>query len=193
MWGNNPYGQLGLGDIEKRLLPTKVKISPKIERIACGSWHTMALDINGNVWNWGRNENGMLGNGNEENSMLPIKLEIKNVTDIGAGCFQSIAVNDKNEVWVWGENWNGQLGVGNFDRMHKPVKSLFNLKDGIVMDDEIKKNLEPEAKVVLLATKTKSNNWIFKHKKLSLSLLLNICLFLGVVVLVKNKFGVGIK
>ena len=164
-----------------------------MERIACGSWHTMALDINGNVWNWGRNENGMLGNGNEENSLIPMKRAIKNVKDIGAGCFQSIAVNDKNEVWVWGENWNGQLGVGHFERMHQPVKSLFNLENGIVVDDELKKNLHFEAKAALFPqTEFVSNtayiNWIQNNKKLTLSLLFNVCLFLGIIILGKKKF-----
>ena len=147
MWGNNPYGQLGLGDFMKRLHPAKLTHLPKIKEIACGSWHSMAIDQNGKVWTWGRNENGMLGNGNEENSTLPVQIDLEQIKRIGAGCFQSLAINQNDEVLVWGENWNGQLGIGNYDRIHHPMKALIHLNGQIKVSESLKENLHPEASV----------------------------------------------
>ena len=76
MWGDNTYGQLGMGNYDDLLIPTIVPGLPKIKRIACGSWHVMALDINGEVWSWGRNETGMLGTGERTKSLVPVKIEI---------------------------------------------------------------------------------------------------------------------
>ena len=87
VWGDNPYGQLGIGNCEDLLLPKKLESLPKAKKVACGSWHTMMIDDADKVWCWGRNENGMLGNNTEKNSTVPVQLDIENIKDIGAGCF----------------------------------------------------------------------------------------------------------
>ena len=149
MWGNNPHGQLGLGHYDVVLTPTQVKGLPKIKKIACGSWHTMALDNSGKVWTWGRNENGMLGNNSEINSTLPVQLELENIKDIGGGCFQSIAIAHNNDIFVWGENWNGQLGIGNYRRQLTPTKALLNFENEFQLSDENPQNVENETLMAL--------------------------------------------
>lgn len=43
-WGWNKYGQLGLGDVIDRNLPSQVKIESCVaKKIACGWWHTLLL------------------------------------------------------------------------------------------------------------------------------------------------------
>ena len=41
--------------------PTKVPGLSQIEDIACGNWHVLALDVNGNVFSCGSNKHGELG------------------------------------------------------------------------------------------------------------------------------------
>ena len=40
VWGWNGYGQLGVGDLERRTVPTKVTASGTVQSVACGRWHT---------------------------------------------------------------------------------------------------------------------------------------------------------
>ena len=49
-WGDNPYGQLGTGDVEDHTRPSIIEGLPKMKEIACGSWHAMAVTTNGKVW-----------------------------------------------------------------------------------------------------------------------------------------------
>lgn len=63
-WGANNYGQLGLGDDAFRLAPSsKVPLPGRASQIYAGSWHTCAVDVQGNVHCWGRNQAGQIGNG----------------------------------------------------------------------------------------------------------------------------------
>jgi len=54
--GSNSFGQLGVGDVVMRNVPTKVSFphsGTKIVHIAAGSYHTVALDIHGTVYSCG--------------------------------------------------------------------------------------------------------------------------------------------
>jgi hypothetical protein len=59
-WGKGVAGQLGLGDRENRLEPTRIWRGAaglggsRVSLVACGFDHTLAVDRNGNVWSWGR-------------------------------------------------------------------------------------------------------------------------------------------
>ncbi|XP_014478813.1 PREDICTED: alsin [Dinoponera quadriceps] len=56
-WGDVQYGQLGTGDIIKRPRPVLVaKLSHTgIRKISCGTFHVLALTLDGRVFAWGRN------------------------------------------------------------------------------------------------------------------------------------------
>lgn len=56
-WGENKYGQLGLGDTKKRSLSAKekVNISEKIENLVVGKNFVIALGESGKVYGWGDN------------------------------------------------------------------------------------------------------------------------------------------
>jgi hypothetical protein len=149
VWGDNPYGQLGIGNYEDLLLPKRLVSLPKAKKIACGSWHSMMIDIGDNVWCWGRNENGMLGNNTEMNSALPVQLGLGSIKDIGAGCFQSIAIDKDDNIWVWGENWNGQLGIGNYNRQLTPVISIINFLNEFELNETHLANAHEETKTSL--------------------------------------------
>ena len=64
-WGGNDYGQLGLGDTKKRYVPHRIEAlaHAKIREVACGQFHTLAVDEDRVVWSWGRGDSGALGHG----------------------------------------------------------------------------------------------------------------------------------
>src|SRR2546426_68161 len=77
-WGNNYYGQLGLGNENGRFSPTILTLpnNEKILFIACGGYHTICLTKNDNCYVWGRNNFGQLGLGDETNRYIPTLLTL---------------------------------------------------------------------------------------------------------------------
>ena len=56
-WGLNNYGQLGLGDTENKLVPTKLNIS-NVKEIYPNWQHNIIMKNDGTMWGAGRNEFG---------------------------------------------------------------------------------------------------------------------------------------
>ena len=59
--GSNDYGQLGLGDLLKRLQPEKNGNLPKIQEIFAGLHHSAFIDNDGSLWCCGNNDFGQVG------------------------------------------------------------------------------------------------------------------------------------
>lgn len=112
-WGNNTYGQLGLGDTTTRHVPTQLGLTG-IVAIAAGNSHSVALNSTGDVFTWGENAAGQLGNGSTTRSNTPIQLTTPtSVIAIAAGSNHTLTVKSDHTVWGWGRNVQGQLGIGN--------------------------------------------------------------------------------
>lgn len=64
-WGNNQYGQLGLGLEEFESFHTPKEVFYFKEKIvswlAAGSNHSLALNVEGYCYTWGKNDKGQLG------------------------------------------------------------------------------------------------------------------------------------
>jgi alpha-tubulin suppressor-like RCC1 family protein len=93
------------------LVPT----GTNIVAIACGDYHSLALDASGNVWGFGDNEFGQIGagapTGLDNGTNIPIQVPgISNVIAIAAGDEHSIALTADKRVWTWGSDSSGQLG-----------------------------------------------------------------------------------
>jgi len=69
VWGQNNYGQLGLGNDNIQESPVKVNLNG-VEKISAGAYHTFAILSNGDVYCWGRNQDGQLGIGNDDLSKV---------------------------------------------------------------------------------------------------------------------------
>jgi alpha-tubulin suppressor-like RCC1 family protein len=61
-FGNNIFGQLGLGHTTNVLIPTKI-VGFKFKSVSTGYRHTAALDFDNNAWVFGDNNSGQLGLG----------------------------------------------------------------------------------------------------------------------------------
>ena len=111
-WGYNYYGQLGDGTSKNnRLSPVQIKVNFNPVQLSMGSFHTLAIDENDNLWTWGYNYNGQLGDGTEIDKTTPV--QIKQGTkfkQVSAGHEHTIALDSDGNLWSWGHNSNGQLG-----------------------------------------------------------------------------------
>ena len=76
-WGENSYGQLGVGDTTDRSSPTQVGSAHDWAAIAPGgadSYHTLALKKDGTLWAWGFNRFGQLGLGDTSDRLTPTQV-----------------------------------------------------------------------------------------------------------------------
>ena len=124
MFGNNEYGQLGIGDedLSHTSVPQKVDLPP-CKDVSCGFEFTMCLSETGEVYSFGRNKNGELGIGNTEESYYSPQLisSLKDVEFIESGGYHTFCKTLNNEVFCWGDNKYGQLGLENRDKQNTPI------------------------------------------------------------------------
>ena len=79
-WGNNGYGQLGVGSSTANSPPSAVRASAitaaglSISAVALGANHTCVLATNGTVWCFGSNSYGQLGNNTFIDSATPVQV-----------------------------------------------------------------------------------------------------------------------
>ncbi|KAI5459671.1 regulator of chromosome condensation 1/beta-lactamase-inhibitor protein II [Mariannaea sp. PMI_226] len=122
-WGCGQQNQLGRRIIERTKLTSLIPMGVglprgKIVKIACGSYHSFAIDKKGQVWGWGLNNFGEIGieyNAGEDDAVIlqPAKLESLgdyNITDIDGGEHHSVACSDKGELFTWGRVDGYQVG-----------------------------------------------------------------------------------
>jgi alpha-tubulin suppressor-like RCC1 family protein len=132
-WGENSYGQLGLGDTINRgdgsnqmgdnLTAIDLGTGRTATAIAAGNHHTCAILDNESVKCWGSNASGQLGLGNTINRGDGSNQMGDNLTaiDLGSGRTAKViatggshtcAILDNASLKCWGENSKGQLGLG---------------------------------------------------------------------------------
>ena len=116
-WGQNTYGELGLGDEIDRNIPTQIAGFTNVFQIAGGWCHSLAIKDDGTVWAWGDNCSGELGLGDEIDRNAPTQIiGFTNVSQIAGGWCHSLAIKDDGTTWSWGYNDCGQLGLGDDGR-----------------------------------------------------------------------------
>ncbi|CAK9815309.1 RCC1 and BTB domain-containing protein 1 [Anthophora plagiata] len=108
-WGSNKYGTLGIGNYEDKPRPCKVKNlnGVRIEKVACGMEHVLALSDEGVIYVWGCNTFGQLGFVEQPDDCSPHKLdvpEMRKVIDIAAtnSNHMSTAMDMDNRIYIWG-------------------------------------------------------------------------------------------
>lgn len=120
-WGNNTYGQLGLGDQIDRY---SVNIVPRINNIpwkyiSCGYKHTLAINNSGHLYACGDNFYGQLGTGSnnfQETSFVKIDGFV-GVPQMAVGGFNHSLlltknINNTTNLYSCGSNFDGELGLG---------------------------------------------------------------------------------
>ncbi|MER5327103.1 RCC1 domain-containing protein [Streptosporangium roseum] len=123
-WGANAFGQLGNGTQEGSCSPfcgrtggraaaVAVVGLRRVEAIAAGGNHSLALLADGTVKAWGNNAFGQLGDGTTIDRATPVAVVgLRQVEAIAAGDSFSLALLKDGTVKAWGADDFGQLGDG---------------------------------------------------------------------------------
>jgi hypothetical protein len=105
-WGDNLYGQLGLGNRENSNEPKLIEMNDIIiKKLSGGHSHSMLLSNNGDIYVFGDNYCGQLGIGSEEIQTKPMKLNHKNKFIDIASHFSddiSVSLSEDGIHYVWG-------------------------------------------------------------------------------------------
>ena len=125
-WGGNDRGQLGLGDAEDRDKPHAILhrfTRSRVQSIAAGQRHSVALSEKGEIFTFGSNDCSQLGyplrgtstsgidNANEFITIPRLVDAVRGVR-IHAGARMTMATVRSGKVFVWGCNESGNLGLG---------------------------------------------------------------------------------
>lgn len=110
-WGNNNYGQLGLGDTSDRNSPVQVGSSTGWTAVGAGYQQSGGIDA-GKLYMWGRNNNGEVGDNSTTNRNTPTQIgSLTNWQDVRPGNAMVIALKTNGTLWAWGANYEGQMGI----------------------------------------------------------------------------------
>ena len=123
--GSNRFGELGLGHCKiPQLTPTLIpNLPPNIVQFICGSYHSLFLDAEGNVFSVGYNQFGQLGLGHI--AYQNVLNQIANIPPIRTiSCLRSSSylVDFEGNLWTFGKNSDGQLGLGDTKDKYLPTK-----------------------------------------------------------------------
>ncbi|CAI5517812.1 unnamed protein product [Closterium sp. Naga37s-1] len=134
-WGYNEHGQLGIGracdGLQKPHLVTSFQRflddppltcphGVRIVAVACGGFHTAAVDARGEMYTWGGGLMGQLGHRTLQArggtcEVVPrrvVALEGVSVTQVACGRTHTCALTHRGALYIWGAGRDGQLGTG---------------------------------------------------------------------------------
>jgi alpha-tubulin suppressor-like RCC1 family protein len=134
-WGDSDYGKLGLASTKEKKVKTPTLVSffaknnIKIESVALGRHHTLALDTQGRVFSFGKGSftnSGFinlffskyvaLGHPKAEHVYIPKIIEKfrgEPIDQISTGKHFGMALSKKGDLYAWGRGEYGVLGFGN--------------------------------------------------------------------------------
>lgn len=116
-WGNNQFGQLGIGALAGNQVSIKLKNAvPGIVNatdVSAGSSHTCIVRNSDTVECWGLNSSGQLGDASLNDSETPVVASgLTGITKVVSGENHNCALSSTGTVLCWGANSNGQIGDG---------------------------------------------------------------------------------
>ncbi|KAF8821017.1 regulator of chromosome condensation (RCC1) repeat-containing protein [Cardiosporidium cionae] len=107
--------------------PTRIRFPSHADVIyvSCGSSHSLALTLNGQLFAWGSGDYGKLGCNSVVDNLRPAAVKFPQanifIVHCSAGSKHSLACSDGGHVYSWGHGGNGRLGNGNTRDVVMPV------------------------------------------------------------------------
>jgi len=141
-WGLNEFGQLGIGNVSRKYIPTLIGTDSDWVKIAAGNWgnieqsgYSMAMKANGTLWAWGSNYYGQLGLGLIGGKITtPVQIGVESdwftANEINPFRQRGIALGNAftlvqkldGTIFSWGMNQYGQLGLGDTVNRSQPCQ-----------------------------------------------------------------------
>ena len=134
LWGENPYGQLGQGNVVHYSSPVQLGSASNWKNIGAAQFASVAIKTNGEMWAWGSNYKGMLGQnvsgpGSGITGRLSSPVQIPGTTwaAVSKGSVVcALATKTDGTLWMWGDNDTndgaGILGQNNRTDYSSPVQ-----------------------------------------------------------------------
>jgi len=122
-WGDNDYGQLGIGaSADDEFRPVLVPKLKNVKKVSAGDYSTCAILSGGKLKCWGYNSYGQVGDGSTKDRRRPTQVTglTSGVRNVSVGYYHTCAVVKSGKVKCWGHNNYGQLGNGSMDDFHTP-------------------------------------------------------------------------
>ncbi|XP_053559395.1 probable E3 ubiquitin-protein ligase HERC3 [Bombina bombina] len=129
-WGQNHFGQLGLGkSFNSQSSPQRVKSLDGIPlaQVAAGGSHSFALSLSGAVFGWGKNSAGQLGLNDEQVRESPCHvkpLRTQKVVYISCGEEHTAILTKPGGIFTFGAGGCGQLGHDSLNNEINPRRVL---------------------------------------------------------------------
>ncbi len=115
-WGLNSFGQLGVGDQDRRPAPQRVGTDHWLSVATSLGEHTCAVRNDSSLWCWGRGNNGRLGLGSLSHAFTPQQVDPgQEYLQVATGSLHTCAITTDQDLHCWGSNTNDQLGTGGGD------------------------------------------------------------------------------
>lgn len=117
-WGRNTDGQIGDNTTTTANFPLDVHdlygTGVEITEVAGASFHSAALDSEGNLWTWGYGDMGQLVNGETDCQGTPVRIDgNEDIAGIISIAVQNETLILKHDGHIWGAGPNGWGGLGN--------------------------------------------------------------------------------
>jgi alpha-tubulin suppressor-like RCC1 family protein len=133
-WGYNNAGQLGDGTGTDDHSPEMITLASGVTAtaISAGTYDSLAIGSDGNLYAWGYNNAGQLGDGTTTDRNSPELITLApgvTPTAIAAGAFHSLAIGSDGRLYAWGSNDQGELGDGTTTEHDSP--EVITLASGV--------------------------------------------------------------
>lgn len=109
VYGDNTYGQLGLGDYDFVSEELELPINNSIKSVYTSNSSSAILDYSGRLWMFGKNDSYQLAMEDTTGINTPYKV-MDNVVKVSFGNNHVLALSKEGKVYSWGGNEYGELG-----------------------------------------------------------------------------------